>query len=262
MPNHLSAEQVNQYERDGILFPVRVLTPAEVRSYRVAFEELEARVGGKLSYGAWLHLHFRWAYDLATHPAIAEAVAGLLGPDVVMHNTLLLCKYPYEPDYASWHQDGTYSGTHVTPTTSAWIALSESVAENGCMQVLPGSHRQGRLPHASTYAEHNLLKRGPEVQVEIDESQVADVCLQAGEMSLHHNNLIHGSKPNQSGLKRIGFIIRFVTPAFSQASTPVVQVRGQGAGEHFKLLAAPPQRDLEAGVAAWQAFIHEWGKAR
>ncbi len=261
MSNNLSTEQFNQYQSDGITFPVRVLSPDEAGKYHSAFEELETRLGGKLGYAAWLHLHFRWAYELATHPAIADAVESLLGPDIVLLSTLLLCKYPYDPDYASWHQDGTYSRTYQTPTTTAWIALSDSMPENGCMRVLPGSHQQGMLPHANTYAEHNILKRGPQVQIEVDESQVKDVCLKMGEMSLHHNNLIHGSNPNRSATKRIGFIARFATPQFKQTSTPAIQLRGRDDYRHFESLKDPPRGDLDQEIAAWVRFNREQQKA-
>ena len=261
MSNYLSAGQVNQYQRDGILFPVRVLLPEEVNKFRAAFEEMETRFGGKLRYAGWLHLHFRWAYDLATHPVIVDAVESLLGADVVILSTLLLCKYPRDPDYASWHQDGTYSGTYQTPTASAWIALSDSNAENGCMRVLPGSHQQGMLPHVHTYAEHNILKRGPEIQVKVDESQTKDVCLKMGEMSLHHNNIVHGSDINRSETKRIGFIVRFVTPRFNRASAPAIQVRGQDDYHHFAYLKEPPQDDMDRGIANWTAFNREHEKA-
>jgi len=262
MPNSLSEKQVGQYEREGVLFPVRVLSPHEVSRYRAAFEQLETRLGGRLSYGAWPHLHFRWAYELATHPAIADAVEALLGPDLVILSSLILCKYPGAPDFASWHQDGTYSGTHQSPSTSAWLALSDSTPENGCMRVLPGSHHQGIRPHADTYAQNNLLKRGPQIQIQVDENQAEDVCLRAGEMSLHHNSIIHGSASNRSETKRIGFILRFVTPEFTQATAPVVQVRGRDNYGHLPHLKDPPAGESDEEIAAWLAFNEAREKAQ
>lgn len=261
MPNYLSVEQINQYERDGVVFPVCVLSPSEAAKFRTAFEELEAQLGGRLSYAGWPHLHFPWAYELATHPAIADAVEGVLGPDVVILSSLLLCKYPRDPDFASWHQDGTYSGTHRVPSTSAWIALGESTAENGCMRVLPGSHRQGMHSHTNTYAKNNILKRGPQIEMEVDESQARDVCLQPGEMSLHHNNIVHGSNPNRAESKRIGFIVRFTTTDVKQAVAPVIQVRGQKDCRHLTHLQEPPQGTLRKQIAAWTAFNREREKA-
>jgi len=79
--------------------------------------------------------------------------------------------------------------------------------------VIPGSHRDGLRQHDEGHHGDNMLQRGEEIQVEVDESQAHDLVLQPGEMSLHESNIIHGSGQNRSDLKRIGFIVRYVTPA-------------------------------------------------
>lgn len=254
MGNRLSAQQVQRYERDGVLFPVPVLSPEEVARFRAGFEELEARLGGRPRPIGLSHLFFRWAYELATHPAVADAVEDVLGPDLLVHGSLILCKYPGDSSFVAWHQDGTYSGLHATPTTSAWIALSDSNAENGCMRVIPGSHRQEILPHRNTYAPNNLLGHGEEIQVEVEESQALDVVLRPGEMSLHQNNIIHGSNPSRSAVKRIGFILRFVTPRLASSDLPVTPVRGGTNSSHLPL-QKPPTGGLEDGFAPWEEFI-------
>jgi hypothetical protein len=251
----LSPEQIARYERDGALFPVPVLAPEEVARFRAGFEELEARLGGQPRPVGLSHLFFRWAYELAAHPAIADVVEDILGPDLLVQGSLIICKYPGDSSYVAWHQDGTYSGLHSTPTTSAWIALSESNAGNGCMRVIPGSHRQAILPHANTYAPRNLLGHGEEIQVEVDESQAMDLVLRPGEMSLHQNNIIHGSGPWRSGGKRIGFILRFVTPRLAAADLPVTRIRGSAACPHLPLLAAPPTAGVDAGLGPWRDFM-------
>ena len=78
------------------------------------------------------------------------------------------------------------------------------------MRVVPGSHLKDQLPHKDTFAADNLLSRGQEVAVTVDERQAVDIVLRPGEMSLHHVRLIHGSEPNRAAHRRIGFAIRYI----------------------------------------------------
>jgi ectoine hydroxylase-related dioxygenase (phytanoyl-CoA dioxygenase family) len=151
-------------------------------------------------------------------------------------------KKPHDPSYISFHQDGTYWGLGSTEVTTAWIALTPSTVESGCMRVAPGTHLDPIHPHVETRAENNMLTRGQEVQVEVDESRVLDIVLQPGEMSLHHVNIIHGSNPNGSDTKRVGFAIRYMTPRVRQSGdpNPVVLARGRDDFHHNELLDSPP----------------------
>jgi non-haem Fe2+, alpha-ketoglutarate-dependent halogenase len=257
MSTSLTAEQIERYREDGILFPVPVLSPGETARFRAAFEEVADRLGGRPVAQALghTHAHFRWAYDLATHPAVLDAVEGLLGPDILVWTVSIFPKYPRDPGYISWHQDGTYWGLDSTRVTTAWIALTDSTRDNGCMRVVPGSHRRAILPHRDTYAPDNRLSRGQEIAVTVDERDAVDVVLRAGEMSLHHVNIIHGSNPNPSDGSRIGFAPRFTTPATRQIDgepPTAVLARGRDAYGHFRLLPGPPTLGFDAALAAQQ----------
>jgi hypothetical protein len=252
----LSPAQVHQFEQDGFLAPLPVLRPDEAAGFRLALEEMEARLGEPLRYAAWPHLFFRWAYDLATHPAVLDVVEDLLGPDILIHATLILCKHPHDPAGVTWHQDGTHSGASSTPWLSAWIALSESTSENGCMRAIPGSHKQGARPHVFLQSPGSLVRNVAQVQAEIDQTQARDLALKPGEMSLHHGHVIHGSEPSQSDAKRIGFIIRFITAQF-ETDSPVIRVRGQADCSHLNLTPGPPTGSLDEGIAAWKAFLEQ-----
>lgn len=258
MANALTAEQLERYQRDGILFPVPALSSGEAARFRGAFEELAGRLGGRPSAQdvGQTHLYFRWAYELATHPAILDRVEGVLGPDILVWTVSIFPKYPRDPGYISWHQDGTYWGLDSPQVMTAWVALTDSTVENGCMRVVPGSHRNPILRHRDTYAPHNLLSRGQEVQVDVDEKAAVDVVLRAGQMSLHHVNIIHGSNPNPSAQSRVGFAIRFTTPKTKQIEgepPTAVLARGRDDYHHFELLVEPPALSLDEAVAAQQA---------
>jgi hypothetical protein len=254
----LNASDVERYHRDGIIFPVPALTPGEAARFRAAFEDVTARLGGRPTSQdlSQTHLYFPWAYELATHPAILDAVEAVLGPDLLVWTVSIFAKYPRDPGYISWHQDGTYWGLDSPQVTTAWVALTDSVVANGCMRVVSGSHRNPILPHKDTYAPQNLLSRGQEVQAEVDDKDAVDVVLKAGQMSLHHVNIIHGSNPNPSDGPRFGFAIRFTTPRTRQIDgepPTAVLARGRDDYHHFELLPAPPALSIEAAVAAQQA---------
>jgi len=255
MGRKLTTQEIASFERDGMLFPVPVLSAAEAARYRIALEETEARLGGRVRRMDHAHLFFPWACELATRPEVLAVVADLLGPDLFIHSTRIFSKLPHDPSYVSWHQDGTYSALNSKPAPSIWIALTDSRPEYGCVRVIPGSHRQAKLPHLETYAPNNLLNHGEEVQVEVDESLAVDFVLRPGEMSIHHVNLIHGSNPNRSDTRRVGFAISFMTPEVGSSRLPVLHACGRRDGGHRFDLAAPPALALDAALAAHRAFL-------
>ena len=265
--SRLSAEQVASYEREGVLFPIPALTPEETARYRAAVEDLERRLGGKPSPAAMSQpqLHFRWAYDLATHPAVLDAVEQVLGPDILVHSASIFCKHPRTADYVSWHQDGHYWRLEAPRLVSAWVALSDSTPENGCLRVVPGSHHLDRLPHTDRpWAENNLLASGLEIAVDVREEEALDVVLRAGQMSLHHVQIVHGSNPNRSDGKRIGFAIRYVAPEVKQGLDhhQVLLARGSDAHGHYALLEEPPGEDVEEGLRRQAEFAARRLQAR
>jgi ectoine hydroxylase-related dioxygenase (phytanoyl-CoA dioxygenase family) len=124
------------------------------------------------------------------------------------------------------------------------------------MRVVPGSHRRSILPHRDTYAPDNRLSRGQEIEVDVNEGDAVDVVLRAGEMSLHHVNIIHGSNPNPSDGPRIGFAPRFTTPETRQIDgepPTAVLARGHDRHGHFTLLGSPPTLGFDEALAAQQA---------
>jgi ectoine hydroxylase-related dioxygenase (phytanoyl-CoA dioxygenase family) len=241
------------YARDGIVFPIAVLSPEEVAEYRNALDSIIGLVGESKRFDN-LHLFFPWAYRLATHSAVLDAVENILGPDLVIDGTLVFYKPPRAGSYASWHQDSVYSGWHLTPSISAWIALTASEPGNGCMRAIPGSHKLGLLDHDNIHDDPNLLnRRGERIRMDVEESEAVDIVLRPGEMSLHHTNIVHGSKPNGSDGPRIGFIVRFVTSRTTNRERPVVQARGRGDCRHLRLASPPVDAHLETAVAAWRS---------
>lgn len=179
-----------------------------------------------------------WAYELATHPRIVDVIEDLLGPDVMLWDTKLFPKPARSRSYVSWHQDGTYLGLQpMEETLTAWIALSDSLPENGAMQVIPRSHKGGQLMHKATYADGNLLLNGQAIEG-ISSEVMVTLPLRAGEMSVHDMLLVHGSLPNSSDQPRIGVSINYVTPRVRETvmTRPTVLLRGLDRYNHFEKL--------------------------
>lgn len=256
MPKLLSPEAQRFYRDNGYYFPVRVMSAAEAAGFRAKLEAHEATIGGPLQSNMRhkVHLLFTWADALIRHPRVLDAVEDLIGPNILCWTTNFFIKEPMNPSFVSWHQDSTYWGLEPPDVVTAWLALSEAPVESGAMKFLPGSHKWDQVPHRDTFHEHNLLTRGQEIAVEVDESQGVAVPLAAGEMSLHHVRLVHGSAPNTTANRRIGLAIRYVP-------THVRQVRGRDGGTlvrgvdafgHFEPEPAP-KADLDADALAAHA---------
>jgi ectoine hydroxylase-related dioxygenase (phytanoyl-CoA dioxygenase family) len=240
------------FDRDGIVFPVRVLTDAEVERYRTDVTRTMSDCGSDRRLDQ-LHLFFHWAYELATHRVIVDAVRQILGDDVLVWGSLVLSKPPHDESFVAWHQDGHYADfLGDAPALSAWIALTDSSVHSGCMRVVPGSQRV-KLEHAVTAAPLNMLSHGQEIAAEVNETDAVDVVLRPGEMSLHHVDIIHGSNANHSSAPRTGFIIRYTTPAILRSRAPLVVANGRNDATHVPIATVPPPPDFDRSVAAYRA---------
>jgi ectoine hydroxylase-related dioxygenase (phytanoyl-CoA dioxygenase family) len=256
----LSDAAVQQYQTTGYYAPVRVLSTSEAGELRRRLETFEAGAGplaGKLRQKS--HLLFTWLNDLVRHERILDAVEDLIGPDILCWGSSFFIKEKRNTAYVSWHQDSTYWGLDPADIVTAWIAFSDSTPENGAMRVIPGSHKLDQVPHRDTFAPGNLLSRGQEIMVDVDERQAVTLELAAGEMSLHHVRLIHGSEPNPSDLRRIGFAVRYIPTFVRQVAgshDTATLVRGVDRFGHFE----PEQRpdaDMSEAALAYHAAVVE-----
>jgi non-heme Fe2+,alpha-ketoglutarate-dependent halogenase len=250
MANKLSRQQLTQYERQGIVFPIKALSSEEVSYFNSEFEALIKHCGLQTRLYN-LHLFFEWAYRLATRDAVLDAIQDVLGENILVYSTLGFYKPPQDSVSVSWHQDSFYSGLNLTPSLSAWIALTPSDSANGCMCVIPESHKQGLLNQINVGDESNLLRRGEQAPT-VNEADALDVVLQPGEMSLHHSAILHRLKPNTSCGPRIGFIVRFVTDQITNRATSMVGVHGKANCRHLILAAPSLGPDQYTAFEAWR----------
>ena len=243
MPKLLTREQIERYHEDGCVFPVRVMSEADALEIRGRLEAFESTQGRPLQRDITIksHLLFSWLGDLVRNSKILDAVEDLYGPDLLCWSTNFFIKDGGNPAFVSWHQDSTYWGLNKPDVVTAWVALTLSNVANGAMEFVPGTHTVDQIPHRDTFAADNLLTRGQEVAVEVDTSKAVPVVLEPGEISLHHVRLVHGSPPNPSGERRIGFAIRYIPTSVKQlvGEDSATLVRGRDAYHHFELEPRP-----------------------
>jgi len=237
------------YERDGFFSPVNAMSAQAARALRSAYEAAEHLAASDKTQASLLrgsvHNMLPAMYEAVTAAAIVEPVAEVLGEDLLLLKSNMFIKEPNTPHFVSWHQDLTYWGLDQHDEVTAWLALSPATVESGCMRFVPGSHLLDIVPHKDTFAEANLLTRGQELAVEVDDSQAVDAELQPGQMSLHHGKLFHASWANRTADRRIGVALRFIKPSMRMKGgvrNCATLVRGVDRFGHFDL--TPPPRGI------------------
>jgi ectoine hydroxylase-related dioxygenase (phytanoyl-CoA dioxygenase family) len=262
MPTTLSSAQVESYARDGFLSPNAALTREQAAECRGKLEAFEAAVGGPLTsekidppYRSRTHVLLAWVHALARHPAILDAVEDLIGPDILVYTSTWFIKEPESAAIAAWHQDATYFGLRPHVHVTAWLALTDATAENGCMEFLPGSHHRGQLPHRAGVVADSVNRAGQAVVVTVDDTPAVHAPLRAGEFSLHHTLCLHRSQPNRSRGRRVGLAISYVPTHARHLGVkhkmPAMLVRGVDTFGHFALDPAPAADFDEAARAAY-----------
>ncbi len=257
MPKLLSESAIEHYRREGYYFPVRVLDAQAAAAQLARLEQFEATQAHAIT-GAQRsksHLLFRWVDDLMRHAAILDAVEDLIGPDILCWNTLFWIKEAHSETFVSWHQDLRYWGLDTDDLVSVWLALSPATIESGCMRVLPGSHTGELLPHSDEYRADNLLTRGQEIAVPVDETKAVPMPLQPGEISLHSVRLAHASTPNRSNHRRVGLSLHYMPTSARQTVgewDSAALVRGEDHFGHFSHTPRPTEDFDPVAVAFHQ----------
>ena len=260
MPKLLSTDEVADYRDRGYHFPIDALSAGEVTKFRRKLEDYEAESGGPIKgeMRHRSHVLFTWINEMVRHPKILDAMEDLLGPNLLCWNTSFFIKEAHDPGFVSWHQDATYWGLSSSDVATAWIAMSPANKVSGCMKFVAGTHKS-QVQHEDTFDQNNLLTRGQEIAVDVDESKAVFVELKPGQASLHHVLLFHGSEPNRSDDRRIGLAIRYIPTHLKQAVGQrdwATLVRGKDTYGNFQPEYVP-KRDLEPEALAFHKAVSE-----
>lgn len=257
----LTEDQISQFNDQGYVFPVPVLSAAQVEQIRQQIEALEQSQGGALlaKQRSKSFLLFKWLDELIHDSRVLDPIEQLIGPDILCWNSIFWIKDIGSKSFISWHQDMTYWGLDSRHVVTAWLALSPATERSGCMSVMPGTHNGEILTHRDTYDDNNLLTRGQTIIEGIDEADAVAMPLAPGQMSLHNYRLAHGSGPNLSDDRRIGVSMHFMPTSTRQVVgdwDSAALVRGQDKHQHFE--AAPrPSCDFDPVAVAFHERASE-----
>ena len=218
----LSDKELKDYKDNGFVAPIDVLSLEEAEQIKKEIEHIEKKWPEELAGLGRNNVHYiSPTFDQVCHNSkILDAVESIIGKDILVGGTTLFIKDPDKKGFVSWHQDAKYIGFEPYNWVTAWLAITDANEENGCMRMWSGSHKEKIKDHKDTYDQNNLLTRGQAVQ-DVPIEKTTPNILKAGQLSLHHPMIVHGSGPNKSNQRRIGFVIQ------SYIGTNVDQVLGK-----------------------------------
>jgi ectoine hydroxylase-related dioxygenase (phytanoyl-CoA dioxygenase family) len=243
-PRRLSPAQLDEFNARGYLTGIRIFPSAEIAAIRRRFDALLQQVladGGDSYSISSAHLTHADAYDLLADDRIVEYVSDILGPDVVGWGCHYFCKMPHDGKRVDWHQDATYWPLTPSKTVTVWLAIDDADSGNACMRFVPGSHLRGPLPFAVADDESTVLNQKVSGVEEFDPP--VDNELQAGEISLHSDLLLHGSEANDSDRRRCGLTLRYCAAevsAYLDWNLKGVVLRGSDPARHWADPPRPP----------------------
>ena len=218
----LSSNQLQEYNNNGYVAPIDILSENETIEIRKEIEFIEQKFPEEINKSGRYNAHLiSPLLDRVVHNTkILDAVESIIGKDILVCGTTLFIKNPYEKGFVSYHQDAKYIGLEPHNWVTAWVAITDSNEHNGCMRMWSGSHKDNLKQHDQKFNEGNLLTRGQTVK-DVPIEKTTPLVLTAGQMSLHHPTVVHGSDLNKSDDRRMGFVIQ------SYIGTNVKQVLGK-----------------------------------
>ena len=205
----LSDQQINFYNEKGYISPIDVFSTKEAKEIRDEIENIEKKWPNFLECLGlnYVHIISPIFNKACLNKRMLDAVESIIGKNILICGTTLFIKNANEKGFVSFHQDAKYIGLEPHNWVTAWVAITDANENNGCMRMWPGSHKNNLKHHNQKFDANNLLTRGQTIEnVPIKETE--PVILKAGQMSLHHPTIVHGSGINKSNDRRIGFVVQ------------------------------------------------------
>ena len=206
----LTPNQLDEYHANGFVIPDFRFPDAVIAEIRAAHTRFVAKYPQFVEYCPTLLNYDLSFLNYARFPAILDMVAQILGPDIILWNSSLFAKPAHHGRKTPWHQDGEYWPVRPLATCTVWIALDDSNRDNGCLRVVPRSHREQSLLRHATNDSPDLTLNQELLASEFEESRAVDLVMEAGQISLHDVFMVHGSEANFSPQPRRGMTLRYM----------------------------------------------------
>lgn len=258
----MTTDSIQQhYQQHGYYFPLDVFTESEALAQgeqiaEIAQSEMIDVLGNRGQINQ-LHVTCPFVNEIIRNPVILDAVESIIGPNLLVWGTSVFLKPARSSGFVSWHQDLTYWGLSNDREVAVWLALGPVHRKNGCMRFVPGSHQLGQLEHSDQPQQGNLLTRGQNANIDIDQNDTVDVTLKPGQASLHHGHLLHCSGPNNTDQPRLGMVINYIATDVQQSISKTdfgMLVRGVDDFQQFQQIPEPQGLFDQAGLD-WHAKI-------
>lgn len=214
----LSPDQVDTFQDEGyLLLKEPVFSPEKFRALKDHFEEKLAAWPKDQRPEAMDVPHFTdpKLFEWLLADEVLDLVEPLLGPDIALWASHFICKPQGDGRKVPWHEDSAYWKGMIDPmqVVTVWLAIDPSTEENGCMYVIPHTHRTGKRGFSDYEAvdpEKNVFAQ--EITREQLRMELAEPCiLEEGQASLHDGRLMHGSPANTSNMRRCGYTMRYMS---------------------------------------------------
>lgn len=226
----LTLEDIERYRHDGIIVPRIGLSADKVAALRTKLDRFLAdqQITDADYVPDIIERDPSWL-DYGVMPEILDAVAQLIGDDIIIWGSALFCKAGKGGRATPWHQDGHYWPIRPLQTVTAWIAIDNVNAENSCLRVIPGSHRD-RVSYSHDTDNSDAIILNQVLKDEhLHSAPPRDIELAPGQFSIHDVYLIHGANPNNSGKRRAGMVFRYMpASAVFDRELAAQQVRDMG----------------------------------
>ncbi|MEM9393400.1 MAG: phytanoyl-CoA dioxygenase family protein [Pseudomonadota bacterium] len=244
----LSASQIAQYNQLGFVQPFDVFSPEEIADIRTYFDRLMSDLGDAGAYGINCYqARMAGIWDIATEPRILDLVQDIIGENIICWASAILSKKAHDPKQVPWHQDASFWKLTPARTVTVWLAIDDADEGNAAMLFIPGTHDKGAI-RTSAVGEDSIFHKG----IADAESYGAPFsnALKAGQISLHADMLVHGSRANLSDRRRCGLTLRYCPPEVRIADPEWAQgveaiiARGNDASGHWRHHKRPTNDDI------------------
>lgn len=244
----LKKQSIAQYNRNGFVQPFDIFSDKEITTIRAYFDRLMADLGEAGAYGINCYqARMAGIWDIATDARILDHVQDIIGPNIICWASAILSKKPRDPKQVPWHQDASFWSLSPARTVTVWLAVDDADEENSAMRFIPATHNRGVLATTETDAAA-VFHKGT---TDADSLGTAFTnTLKAGQISLHADMLVHGSRANISERRRCGLTLRYCPPEVRMTDADwakgveAILCRGSDPSGHWQHHSRPHNDDI------------------